>query len=87
MKIEGKSSSCKTRRNEFQFHIGGYLPPYYAMQKIELIYDKNATNINIGIDLKNFFSNINLSETNSVMIPGKQAMQLADYSKKIFYIK
>lgn len=87
MKIEGKSPSCKTRKNEFQFHIGGYLPPYYAMRKIELIYDKKATEINIGIDLNNFFSTIKLAETNSVMIPGNQAMVLADYSKKLFYLE
>lgn len=87
MKIEGKSSSCNTRKNEFHFHIGGYLPPYNALRKIELIYDKKATQINIGIDLNNFFTNIKLTDTNSVMIPGKQAMQLADYSKSLFYIE
>ena len=87
MKIEGKSPSCNTRKNEFQFHIGGYLPPYYAMRKIELIYDKKATAINIGIDLNNFFSTIKLAETNSIMIPGIQAMQLADCSKKLFYLE
>lgn len=87
MKIEGKSSSCNTRKNEFHFHIGGYLPPYNALRKIELIYDKKATQINIGIDLNKFFTNIKLAETNSVMIPGKQAMQLADYSKSLFYIE
>lgn len=87
MKIEGKSPSCKTRKNEFQFHVGGYLPPYYAMRKVELINDKKATEINIGIDLNNFFSTIKLDETNSVMIPGIPAMQLADWSKKLFYIE
>jgi hypothetical protein len=87
MKIEGKSSSCKTRKNEFQFHIGGYLSPYYAMRKVALTYDKKATQINIGIDLYNFFTNINLAKTNSVMIPGALAMELADYSKSLFYIE
>ncbi|MFZ4679300.1 MAG: MbnP family protein [Flavobacterium sp.] len=87
MKIEGKSSSCKSRKNEFQFHIGGYLSPYYAMRKVELTYEKKATQINIGIDLYNFFANLNLAKTNSVMIPGTLAMELADYSKSLFYIE
>jgi len=87
MKIEGKSSSCKTRKNEFQFHIGGYLSPYYAMRKVALTYEKKATQINIGIDLYNFFANLNLAKTNSVMIPGRLAMELADYSKSLFYIE
>jgi hypothetical protein len=87
MKLEGKSSSCKTRNNEFQFHIGGYLSPYYAIRKVALSYDKKATQINIGIDLYNFFANLNLAKTNSVMIPGTLAMELADYSKSLFYIE
>ena len=86
-KIEGKSPSCKTRKNEFHFHIGGYLPPFNTMRKIELIYDKKANQINIGMDLNNFFSNIHLAETNSVMIPGNQANDLADYGTKLFYIE
>jgi hypothetical protein len=87
MKMEGKSSSCKTRKNEFQFHIGGYLNPNNAMRKIELLYGKKATEINVAIDLSTFFSNIKLSEINSIMIPGKQAMQLADYSTKMFRVE
>jgi hypothetical protein len=87
MKMEGTSSSCKTRKNEFQFHIGGYLQPYYAVRKLELVCDKKATQLSIAIDLNDFFSNIKLSETNSIMIPGKQAMQLADYSTKMFRLE
>ena len=86
MKIEGKSPSCNTRKNEFQFHLGGYMKPYYAMRKVELNYNSN-NNINIGIDLKDFFSNIKLSQTNSVMTPGKPAMVLADVSVKMFHLE
>lgn len=85
-KIEGRSPSCKTHKNEFQFHIGGYLQPYYAMRKMKVEWDNKANDdIFIGIDLFPFFSNIELKETNSVMIPGKQAMQLANYCTKMFY--
>lgn len=85
-KIEGKSSSCKTRNNEFQFHIGGYLQPYYAMREMKFNWDKKADDdIYIGIDLERFFSNIELKETNSIMIPGKEAMKLANYTTKMFY--
>ena len=87
MKLEGKSASCKTRKNEFHFHVGGYLPPYATMRKIELIYNKKATQINIGMEVNNFFSNIKLTETNNIMIPGKLAMELAEYTTKLFYIE
>ncbi len=94
MKIEGKSSSCNPkasgRQNEFQFHIGGYLQPNYAMRKVEIICNDNSnknSNISIGMELKDFFSNIELSKTNSIMIPGKAAMELADESVKMFHLK
>ena len=86
MKIEGKSPNCSTRKNEFQFHIGGYMQPYYAMRKIEINGNING-NINIAIDLKSFFSNIKLAQINSVMIPGKLAMELADNSVKMFQLE
>ena len=87
MKIEGTSSSCKTRKNRFNFHIGGYLKPYYAMRKIEIPVNKLQNQINLTVDLERFFSEINLKEINSVMIPGNDAMALANLSSKIFYVE
>lgn len=83
MKVEGKSRSCATRKNEFQFHIGGYLQPNYAMRKVAV--DVNKKEIDITIDLKEFFYNVNLNKTNSIMIPCKTAMELADVSVKMFH--
>ncbi len=88
MKIEGKSLSCKTRKNEFQFHLGGYLPPYSAIRNINFERNiKDNQDIIIGIDLNRFFSNFKLRESNSIMIPGAEAMKLADYSTQMFYLK
>jgi hypothetical protein len=90
MKIEGKSPSCKTRRNEFQFHIGGYLQPYYALRAIEIPIPKSQIPNNVPdivIDLGEFFSEVKLRETNSIMIPGKKAMEIADLSVKLFSVK
>lgn len=87
MKIEGKSPNCKTRKNEFNFHIGGYQAPYYAMRKIVLDYSGDADRIPVVIDLKRFFKTLSLSQTNSIMIPGAKAMQLADQSTEMFYLE
>ena len=89
MKIEGKSPSCITRNNKFQFHIGGYLFPNYALREIEIPINKsqNPNEITIQIDLAKFFSEINLKDENQVMIPGKKAMQLADLSLKMFELE
>lgn len=90
MKIEGKSNSCKTRKNQFQFHLGGYLKPNYALRKIEIPIQKNQIQngaIKIIADIGNLFSEISLKETNSIMIPGKAAMEIADLSSKIFSVE
>jgi|694.fasta_scaffold51046_2 hypothetical protein len=84
MKIEGKSSSCKTRNNAFQFHIGGYLKPNYAIRTIEL--EPKISNFDINVDLSNLFNQIKLSETNSIMIPGLKAMDIADKAKSMFSV-
>ena len=85
MKIEGKSSSCSTRKNAFQFHIGGYLKPNYAIRTSELT-PKNS-NLEVNIEASELFKHIKLSENNSVMIPGAKAMEIADYAIKMFQIK
>lgn len=85
MKIEGKSSSCTTRKNAFQLHIGGYLKPYSAMRTI-ILYPNTET-LKISVDIASLFEMIELSEINSVMIPGKKAMEIADYSVKMFKIE
>jgi hypothetical protein len=86
MKIEGSSPTCKTRKNQFQFHLGGYLQPYYALRR-KVINVNDHGNINIGIDVAVFLTEVNLAQTNSIMIPGKTAMELADISAKMFYLE
>lgn len=86
-KIEGKSNSCKTRKNKFQFHIGGYLSPYYSMRTVEIPIKNLTNNYKIIFDLGNLFSKISLKETNSIMIPGKDAMKFSDILSNIVYIE
>ena len=87
MKLEGNSSSCKTRKNEFQFHIGGYREPFYAIRIVEIPIQKsfNISNIiNLSIDFAKLFATIDLKESNSIMIPGKEAIKIADLLPKMF---
>jgi hypothetical protein len=84
MKIEGKSSSCKTRKNAFQFHIGGYIKPNYAIRTIEL--KPINPNLEINVDVAELFKYIKLSENNSIMIPGAKAMELADKAVGMFSV-
>lgn len=82
MKIEGKSSSCKTRKNAFQFHIGGYMKPNYAIRTIEI--KTINSNLEFNVDIAELFKDIKLSENNSIMIPCSKAMELANKTVGMF---
>lgn len=87
MKIEGRSPQCKNRKNVFQYHIGGYLPPFYAMRQLEMPLNQTYTEgVNLHIDFSKFFENITIPIQNSIMMPCREAMQLADYSTSMFSI-
>ena len=89
-KIEGKSSSCKTLKNKFQFHIGGYLSPNYALRKVQLKPSDQLVENNtlmIQFDVAKLFNQIDLATTNSVMIPGNEALKIADKVSKLFYLE
>lgn len=78
-KLEGKSTLCKTRNNEFQFHIGGYMNPLTTLQKIELPINKVGS-CTIVFDLEQLMDKIDLSILNHVMSPQLDAVEI---SKKI----
>ncbi len=83
-KLEGNSPVCKTHKNEFSFHVGGYLHPDYSMRTLVLPV-KNSTEIKI--DFARFFEKVDLAKSNSIMIPGKEAMKIADEFSTIFSVK
>ena len=86
MKLEGKSKLCKTRNNEFQFHLGGYQNGENALQTIILNVSENKE-IDILIDLEKMLEGIDLSWQNQIMSPGKEAVLLSEKFSKIFSIQ
>lgn len=82
-KLEGRSSICPTRKNEFAFHLGGYMAPGYAMQTI-ILPATDTAQVDIAVNLERFIGNINLSTQNSVMIPGPEAVELSKKAAEIF---
>jgi len=86
LKLEGKSKLCKTRNNEFQFHLGGYQNGDNALQTIILNVSENKE-IDILIDIEQFVAAIDLSEQNQIMSPGKKAVLLSEKFSKIFSIQ
>ena len=74
-KLEGKSTLCNTRNNEFQYHIGGYQFPFSTIQTLK--FHTSNPYISIDILLDKFIENLNLSTTNHIMSPSNNAVEIA----------
>lgn len=85
-KLEGKSNLCKTRNNEFQFHLGGYSGEDNTLQTINLT-TQNKDVITLLFDVKKFIETINFSQINHIMSPSKNAVILSRSAAKSFKIK
>jgi hypothetical protein len=84
-KIEGTSNVCKSRKNEFQFHLGGYMAPFLCAQKIEMIVDRNK-HIQIGINVEKMIEAFNLSKQTKIMSPSLNAVEISKQLAKCFYL-
>jgi hypothetical protein len=86
IKIEGKSKECNTRKNEFAFHLGGFLDDSYTYNSIGFSI-KNKDSISIGLDLEKLFSEVDFSKKCQIMIPGMSAVVLQNQFSKIFNVE
>ncbi len=78
-KIEGKSNLSSHRSNDFQLHIGGYEgknnTQRWIQTNIELINEKPT----LLFDFTKFLNEtLNLQETPLIMIPGNEAVRIAN---------
>jgi hypothetical protein len=84
-KIEGISTFSKERKNEFFFHIGGYLDPYNSLRESVFINIEDFSEVlNVKVDLKYILDKIDLTEQDNIMSPSLGAMKLADFFQKSF---
>jgi hypothetical protein len=84
-KLEGKSKLCKTRNNEFQFHLGGYQHPNNCIQNLSFPI-LNSSTINLDLDLKKIFSQINFENLNHLMSPSPEAVSVSKMIAQSFKI-
>lgn len=86
IRVEGKSKICPARKNLFQYHLGGYLYPNLALQKLEFNI-KNQDNIVINIDIEKYMNNIDITKTYQIMSPSLQAVELSKLFSNCFEIE
>jgi hypothetical protein len=85
VKMEGYCSTCNTRNHQFEFHLGGYLPPFQSIQTILLPLTKSKK-IEIGVDFINLLNSIELSKECNIMSPGQKAKNMSEKAATMFYI-
>ncbi len=83
VKIEGKSLRCPARNHEFQFHLGGYLPPFQSVQTVRLPVPKTQ-NLLVDFDLTAFFEQVDWAKKPGIMSPGAEAVRLSQVLAKTF---
>jgi hypothetical protein len=88
-KLEGICKTNKgTKNHPFEFHIGGYLPPYYAIRSVELqLKDEDYRNgIVLEAEIEEWLKGLDLKKENSIVIPGPEATTIADKYSRMFRI-
>jgi hypothetical protein len=85
IKMEGNSNICKTWKNAFQWHIGGYRTPFNTLKKVVLPIS-SLENIHVGINVNRIFNTQLLQQTPLIMTPGKAALQIATFFSEAFFV-
>ncbi|MCP4441094.1 MAG: hypothetical protein GY810_19390 [Aureispira sp.] len=81
-KLEGSSPLCPARKNEFQFHIGGYQAPYNPLQTIELALTKG--NLSIDVNIEQLLDQVDLTQTYKIMSPNAEAVATSQLFLQLF---
>ena len=93
-KIEGFFGRSTARNREFQFHLGGYLPPFRAVQTVKVgrvsnpsdLRNTNPSDLRIDFDLTPFFEKIDWAKRHSIMSPSAEAVRLSEVLAESFSI-
>ncbi len=76
VKMEGHCSASSDVKKEFQFHLGGFLPPDASIQFLEIPIKASAS-LDVMMQMDSFFKVIDWGRQSRVMSPGIDAVQLS----------
>jgi hypothetical protein len=83
VKLEGSSSSRGTREGQFEFHLGGYMPPHLSAQPVTVLVRKEGP-IEVKVDLAEFFERVDVRTEPNVMSPSERAVFLSELAARMF---
>jgi hypothetical protein len=75
-KLEGSITNNTGKKIPFEYHLGGYLPPFQTIQTISVSHD-NTESTTIQFDISQFIASIDFEKCSNVMIPGATAVELS----------
>lgn len=82
-KLQGNASASSNPDQSFEFHVGGYLPPFQTVRSVTLPVSSNHE-IRISVEIKTFMEYVDLRRNPTIMIPGKAASAMADVLPSLF---
>lgn len=86
-KLEGVTQKVKTRKDKFQFHLGGYSFPNKSVVLVDLeVENVSSVNIRIELALEKIIQNIDFENSACIMSPSKKAVELSKNISKSFLI-
>lgn len=84
VKMEGFHEKSTARGHGFEFHLGGYLPPFQTVQKVVLpVFQKEK--MRVGFDLAPFFESLDWAKNWNVMSPCPEAAGFSNLLSKSFF--
>jgi hypothetical protein len=83
LKLEGHCTARDTREEQFQFHLGGYMPPHANAQEVTLSVRREGP-IDVKVDLAKFFERVDVRTEPSVMSPSERAVFLSRMAVAMF---
>lgn len=86
-KLEGKTSLSTNADRSFEYHLGGYLPPYSTIQTVEIVGLDYNSERKIELELATFLKSVDLEKKSSLMIPGKDASAISKILPTLFTIE
>ena len=86
-KIEGWSPKSSARKQEFQYHLGGYLSPFEARRTMHFKRTETTSALSIDVQLDNFLRQVDLTNKPMVMSPGAVAAGLSDHLSTCFSVE
>lgn len=76
VKVEGSSSLCATRKNAFQFHLGGFRGSDGCVQSLQFPATPGK-DILVAVDVDAFLNNVDLKTQTAIMSPGPETVLLS----------